>query len=219
MIPLRCPVKKLLFTFVLLLPTLALAQTFGLRPGESITIDFDRLRLLERGGTAKDYQGVAGTATFALHAAGTALTVDLLNTSAAAAAAALYALDLGFVGKLAQTVRATVVAGRFAQDAAWLGPTDNRSVTAGNGNFAFAAREAILGAWSDVVASDPLPPGFLAAGSGGRFTVELNLDPEARGPDLRVRPIMYFVASEPGAVPHQRVRLAAFGTRRGNAMR
>jgi hypothetical protein len=196
------------------------AQNYSLKPGESVTVNFDLIRLLEKGTPPVAYRNVGALATFTLNASGTGLTVNLQNLSLPESAAALYALDLGLTKKLALQTQGQMSAGKFSPNAVWLGPTDNESVTYGTGSFTFAARDAVLGQMLDFTESlAPLPASFFTSGQQGSFTVQFNVAEEAKDSVLRFRPVAYFVAPDTRSATPKRLRLAAFGKGQSNNLR
>jgi hypothetical protein len=215
--------QSILFLFVCLLCLSSLrvvAQNYALKPGESVTVNFDRIRLLEKGVPPVAYRNVGAAATFTLDAGGTALTVNFQNLSLPDSAAALYALDLGLSKKLALQTQGQLIAGSFPPNAVWLGPTDNQSVTYGTGDFTIAARDAVLRQMTDFTDNlNALPASFLTAGQRAGFTLQFTFAEAADASPLRFRPVAYFVAPDGRSATPKRLRLATFGQGQANNAR
>ena len=208
----------LLATLLCLLSLTVSARNYALLPGESVTVNFDRILLLEKGTPPVAYRNVGAVAVFALDATGTVLTVTLQNLSLADSRAALYALDLGLSKKLALQTQAEASFNGFPVNAQWLGPTDYESVTAASGAFTFAAREAVLGTMSDFLDNQALlPTSFLQPGQRGGFTIQFTFAESAKESPLRIAPTAYFVAPDARAATPKRLRLAAYGSGQTNA--
>lgn len=197
--------------WLLLTTTTTQAGTIVLRPGSSVTVSFDDIRLRERGTRPIVLVGVGALATLALDESGTILTVTLQNVSLTNSGAVLYALDLDLPKKLINETRLNAVFSNFTRES-WLGPTDQAAL----GSCVFAARDAVLKRMDDFLSTQtPLPPGFLQSGQQGKITITIELSPNARGP-LRLNPALHLLIPDPQSPLEKRIRLIASGGQRVN---
>src|SRR5436190_12138297 len=95
------------FLWLLLATTTTQAGVIVLKPGSSVTVSFDDIRLHEKGTPPFVLAGVGALATLALDESGTVLTVTLQNVSLLNTGATLYALDLALPHKLVNETRMT----------------------------------------------------------------------------------------------------------------
>jgi hypothetical protein len=198
--------------WLLLAATVTPAGVIVLRPGSSVTVSFDDLRLREKGTPPIALPGIGATATLSLDESGTVLTITLKNVSLTGTGAALYALDLDLPQKLVNETRMTASFSGFPGGAGWLGPVDKAAL----GSFVFAARESVLRQLDDFLnPQTPLPTGFLQAGQQGKITVTIALPPAARGP-LRLTPVIYFLIPHPQTPLEKRLTLVAANGQRAN---
>lgn len=209
--------KTTLLFALLWLAVTAQAQVIPLNSGQSETIRFDHVRLLEKGTPPAAFQNISAQGSFALDATGAILTITLQNTAAAQANAVLYALDLGLPHKLVNQIRMEASFSDYPEEAEWLGPTDSQAPTAGTGFSTFAARQAVFRRLEEALnATTNLPAGFLRAGQGGRITLKLFFNPTARDLPLRIEPRLYFLAPDPNAPQARRIPLTVTGAARVN---
>ncbi len=197
------------FLWLLLATTTTRAGVIVLKPGSSVTLSFDDIRLHEKGTPPIVLVGVGAVATLALDESGTSLTVTLQNVSLINSGVALYALDLDLPNKLVNEARMTAAFSGFTKES-WLGPTDQAAL----GACVFAARDAVLKRMDDFLSTQtPLPLGFLQPGQQGKITITIELSPDARGP-LRLNPTLHLLIPHPQAPLEKRLRLVATGGQR-----
>ena len=209
--------KTTLLLALFWLAVTAQAQVIPLNTGQSETIRFDNVRLLEKGTPPAAFQNISAQASFALDATGTTLTITLQNTAATQANAALYALDLGLPNKLVNQIRLEASFSEFPDEAEWLGPVDSAAPTAGTGFTTFAARPALFRRLQESLdAKTTLSADFLRAGQSGRITLRLLSSSSARELPLRIEPRLYFLAPDPNAPQIRRVPLVVTGAARVN---
>lgn len=209
--------KIALLTALLWLAVTAQAQVIPINSGQSETIRFDHVRLLEKGAPSGAFQNISAQASFVLDATGTTLTITLQNTAAAQANAVLYALDLGLPNKLVNQIRLEASFSEFPDGAEWLGPVDSATPTAGTGFTTFAARPALFRRLEESFdAKINLPPDFLRTGQSGRITLKLLSSSILRDVPLRIEPRLYFFAPDPNAPQIRRIPLTVTGAARVN---
>ncbi len=207
--------KPAIFLALLWLTITARAQVIPVQAGQTETIRFDHVRLLEKGTPPAAFQNISAQASFALDAAGTTLTITLQNTAAAQANAVLYALDIGLPLKLVNQIRMEATFSEFPAGSEWLGPVDSAAPTAGTGVSTFAARPAVFRRLEESLdANNKLSTDFLRAGQSGRITLTLFFNPTARDLPLRIEPRLYFLAPDPKAPQTRRIPLAVTGAAR-----
>ncbi len=208
--------KPAIFLALFCLAVTARAQVIPVNAGQTETIRFDNVRLLEKG-TPAAFQNISAQASFALDAAGTTLTITLQNTAAAQANAVLYALDIGLPLKLVNQIRMEAAFSEFPDGSEWLGPVDSAAPTAGTGVSTFAARPAVFRRLEESLdAKNNLSADFLRTGQSGRITLKLFFNPTARDLPLRLEPRLYFLAPDPKAPQTRRIPLAVTGAARVN---
>lgn len=202
----------LLFSLCLLpfLSGLSWAQPLVLQPGDSKVVTLDHVRYLEKGNTPNALPPVAAQATFTYSADGATLTVKFQN-AATLKSAALYAFEIGLTPQQATQMRAvTTAVSEFPPNVRWMGPTDDVELTAGQGVFTFAAREAVLVGIKNYMQREPrLPLSFLTPGQPGSLTLRLTHVGKAKLGVLRLDPMAYFLVPDPGAPTTRRLRLVA----------
>jgi hypothetical protein len=183
------------------------AGVIVLKPGSSVMVSFDDIRLHEKGTPPIVLSGVGALANLSLDESGTILTVTLQNVSLLNTGAALYALDLDLPKKLVNQTHVTATFSNFPGETNWLGPTDQAAL----GSFVFAARAAVLKRLDDFLSMQTqLPAGFLQPGQQGKITITIQLPPDARGP-LRLTPALYFLIPNPQSSQGTRLSLVVAG--------
>lgn len=187
------------------------AQVVTLNTGQSASVRFDVVRVLEKGTPLANLPNINAQASFTLDHAGTTLTINLENTGTAAAAV-LYAFDLGLSPKLMNQIRVEATFNGFPDGGEWLGPVDSAAPTAGTGYCTFASQPALFRRLEESLdASRNLPAGFLRAGQRGTITVKLLSSVAARELPLRFEPRFYFLAPAANAPQTRRMPLVVSG--------